>query len=91
MEKEITKYIHRIQEKHPDAVILFRRCNDNYVMLGKDAYIAKSVLSLPVNPLTLIGGKSFHSASFQFSELDTYLPKFIRAGFRVAICELPNV
>ena len=91
METDITKYIQRIQEKHPDAVILFRRCNDSYTVLGKDAYITKAVLGLPVSPLTIICGKSFHSASFLVSELDLYLPKLVRAGFRVAICDLPNV
>lgn len=90
METDITKYIQRIREKHLDTVILFRRV-DSYTMLGKDAYIAKSALGLSVTALTIIDGKSFHSASFQFSELDTYLPKLVRAGFRVAICDLPNV
>lgn len=90
MEKEILQFLKRIREKHPDAVVLLRR-GDNYTMLGKDAHIAHSVLGLQVEPLTIIGGASFEAASFRFCELDNCLPKLIRAGFRVAICDLPNV
>ena len=90
METDMTKYIQRIREKHPDAVILFRR-GDFYIMLGKDAHIAHSVLGLQVEPLIIIGGVSFEASSFRTCELDYFLPKLIRAGFRVAICDLPNV
>lgn len=90
METDMTKYIQRIREKHPDAVILFRR-GDFYTMLEKDAYIAHSVLGLQVEPLTIIGRASFVTSSFRFCELDYFLPKLVRAGFRVAICDLPNV
>ena len=86
----MTKYIQRIREKHPDAVILFRR-GDFYTMLEKDAHIAHSVLGLQIEPLTIIGGVSFEASDFRTSELDYFLPKLIRAGFRVAICDLPNV
>ena len=87
---DITKYIERIREKHPDTVIIFRRDNC-YIMLGQDAHIARSRLGLPVNPITVIGIDCFVSASFPLSELDLQLPKLVRAGFRVAICDLPNV
>lgn len=90
METDITKYIERIREKHPDTVILFRRDNC-YTMLGQDAHIARSCLGLPVNPMTVIGIDCIVSASFPLSELDSQLPKLVRAGFRVAICDLPNV
>lgn len=90
MEKEILQFLKRIREKHPDAVVLLRR-GDNYTMLGKDAHIAHSVLGLQVEPLTIIGRASFVTSSFRFCELDYFLPKLVRAGFRVAICDLPNV
>lgn len=90
METDITKNIQRIREKHPDMVILFRRDNC-YTLLGQDAHTARSILRLPVNPMTVIGIDSFVSASFPLSELDLQLPKLVRAGFRVAICDLPNV
>ena len=90
MKKEILQSLKRLREKHPDAVILFRR-GDFYTMLGKDAHIAHSVLGLQVEPLTIIGRASFVTSSFRFCELDYFLPKLVRAGFRVAICDLPNV
>ena len=90
MKKEILKSLKRLREKHPDAVVLLRR-GDFYTMLGKDAHIAHSVLGLQVEPLTIIGRASFVTSSFRFCELDYFLPKLVRAGFRVAICDLPNV
>lgn len=90
MKKEILQSLKRLREKHPDAVILFRR-GDFYTMLEKDAHIAHSVLGLQVEPLTIIGRASFVTSSFRFCELDYFLPKLVRAGFRVAICDLPNV
>lgn len=90
MEKEILQSLRTLREKHPDAVILFRR-GDFYTMLEKDAHIAHSVLGLQVEPLTIIGRASFVTSSFRFCELDYFLPKLVRAGFRVAICDLPNV
>ena len=90
MEKEILQSLRALREKHPDAVILFRR-GDFYTMLEKDAHIAHSVLGLQVEPLTIIGRASFVTSSFRFCELDYFLPKLVRAGFRVAICDLPNV
>lgn len=90
MKKEILQSLKRLREKHPDAVVLLRR-GDFYNMLGKDAHIAHSVLGLQVEPLTIIGRASFVTSSFRFCELDYFLPKLVRAGFRVAICDLPNV
>lgn len=90
MEKEILQSLKRLREKHPDAVVLLRR-GDFYTMLEKDAHIAHSVLGLQVEPLTIIGRASFVTSSFRFCELDYFLPKLVRAGFRVAICDLPNV
>lgn len=90
MEKEILQSLKMLREKHPDAVVLFRN-GDFYSMLGKDANIARSVLGLDVTPNAVFGGVSFEAASFRLSELDYHLPKLVRAGFRVAICDLPNV
>lgn len=90
MKKEILQSLKRLREKHPDAVVLLRR-GDFYNMLGKDAHIAHSVLGLDLAPLTVIGGVSFEASGFRFCELDYFLPKLVRAGFRVAICDLPNV
>lgn len=90
MKTNIIQYLQDVRSKHPDAVFLFRRV-DVYTMIGKDAYIGRSVFGLPVEPCTIICGAAVETANFQVYELDTYLPKLIRAGFRVAICDLPNV
>lgn len=91
MEKKILEYLERMREEHPDAVFLFRRGDEFYTMIGRDADIARSRLGLPVEPLQIDADTSVKSASFPLSELDYKLPKLIRAGFRVAVCELPNV
>lgn len=90
MEKEFMQSLKRLREKHPDAVVLLRR-GDFYTMFGKDAHIAHSVLGLDVAPLTIIGGVSFEASGFRFCELDNYLPKLVRAGFRVVICDFPQL
>ena len=86
MGKEILQSLKKIREKHPDAVVLLRN-GGFYSMLGKDAHIAHSVLGLDLEPLTIISGVSFDASGFRFCELDNYLTKLVRAGFRVAICE----
>lgn len=68
--------------RHPDAVILFRE-EDAYEMRQKDAEDANALLGLPVRR-DADGSKV---VTFPSSELDVYLPKLVRAGRRVAICE----
>ena len=71
----------RLKDKHPDTVLLFRTGN-NYVVYKGDAQTASRILGLDVEQ----GGKT-ETVSFPFRDLDTHLPKLIRAGQRVAICD----
>ena len=74
-----------MKTKHPDAILLFRR-NDSYEIFRQDAQNAKEVLGLdPVQKK--IGGVQTDVVSFKEHSLDIYLPKLVRAGMRVAICE----
>ena len=71
----------QLKGKHPDAVLLFRT-GDNYVAYKEDAQTASRILGLDV-----VHGDKADIVSFPFGDLDTHLPKLIRAGQRVAICE----
>ena len=74
---------HELKEKHPDAILLFR-CGDFYETYDDDAIDVAKILSI-----TLCGCSGCWSnlAGFPHHALDTYLPKLIRAGKRVAICD----
>ncbi len=74
-----------IKTKHPDAILLFR-VGDFYETFGEDAVTASSVLGIVLTARNN-GGVDVELAGFPYHSLDTYLPKLIRAGFRVAICE----
>ena len=76
----------RLKEKHPDALLLFRS-GDFYNLYRDDATAAREVLGLEVKPST----ECQVTATFPAVALDTYLPKLIRAGHRVAICDSPAV
>ena len=71
----------RLKDKHPDTVLLFRT-DDNYVAYKGDAQTASRILGLDVEQ-----GDKADTVSFPFRDLDTHLPKLIRAGQRVAICD----
>lgn len=71
----------QLKGKHPDAVLLFRT-GDNYLAYKEDAQTASRILGLDV-----VHGDKADIVSFPFGDLDTHLPKLIRAGQRVAICD----
>lgn len=71
----------QLKGKHPDAVLLFRT-GDNYVAYKEDAQTTSRILGLDV-----VHGDKADIVSFPFGDLDTHLPKLIRAGQRVAICD----
>ena len=71
----------QLKGKHPDAVLLFRT-GDNYVAYKEDAQTTSRILGLDV-----VHGDKADIVSFHFGDLDTHLPKLIRAGQRVAICD----
>ncbi|MBP6065300.1 DNA mismatch repair protein MutS [Bacteroides sp.] len=75
-----------LKAKHPDAVMLFR-CGDFYETYSTDAVIAAEILGITLTKRANGKGKSVEMAGFPHHALDTYLPKLIRAGKRVAICD----
>ncbi|MBR7087696.1 MAG: DNA mismatch repair protein MutS, partial [Prevotella sp.] len=81
------KQFFAFKEKYPDAVLLFR-CGDFYETYGEDAVVAARILGITLTRRNN-GGNSGDTemAGFPHHALDTYLPKLIRAGRRVAICD----
>ncbi len=75
-----------MKKKHPDAVLLFR-VGDFYEIFGKDAVIASEILGITLTHRQTGLDSRIELAGFPHHALDTYLPKLVRAGKRVAICE----
>ena len=90
------KQFYELKAKRPDAILLFR-CGDFYETYSDDAIDTSSILGITLTTSTKIKDKDdkpLKMAGFPYHALDTYLPKLIRAGKRVAICdqlEYPNV
>lgn len=82
----LMKQYEEMKKKHPDAILLFR-CGDFYECFAEDAQTASDVLGITLT--TRVNGKAdkIYLAGFPHHALDTYLPKLVRAGHRVAICE----
>lgn len=80
----IMKQWKELKGKHPDALLLFR-IGDFYEMYKQDAKRGSEVLGITLTKMN--ESKDFHLAGFPHQALDTYLPKLIRAGERVAICD----
>lgn len=75
-----------LKAKHPDAVMLFR-CGDFYETYSTDAIVASEILGITLTKRANGKEKTIEMAGFPHHALDTYLPKLIRAGKRVAICD----
>ena len=78
-----------LKAKHPDALLLFR-CGDFYETYNEDAAVAAEILGITLTKRSSVAGTSASGtamAGFPHHALDTYLPKLIRAGKRVAICD----
>ena len=75
-----------LKAKHPDTVMLFR-CGDFYETYSTDAIVASEILGITLTKRANGKGKTIEMAGFPHHALDTYLPKLIRAGKRVAICD----
>lgn len=82
------KQFYDLKAKHPDAVLLFR-CGDFYETYSSDAVSASEILGITLTKRNNggKGGEPIEMAGFPHHALDTYLPKLIRAGKRVAICD----
>ncbi len=80
------KQYFELKEQHPDAVMLFR-CGDFYETYSEDAITAANILGITLTKRANGQAKHVEMAGFPFHALDTYLPKLVRAGKRVAICD----
>lgn len=82
----LMRQYYKIKEKHPDAVLLFR-VGDFYETFEKDAIKTSEILGITLTRRANGAASSVELAGFPHHALDTYLPKLVRAGQRVAICE----
>lgn len=80
------KQFYDLKAKHPDAIMLFR-CGDFYETYGTDAVESSVILGITLTKRNNGGKKTLEMAGFPHHALDTYLPRLIRAGKRVAICD----
>ena len=86
VETPLMKQYYSIKRKHPDAVLLFR-VGDFYETFGSDAIKTSEILGITLTRRANGSAQFVELAGFPFHALDTYLPKLVRAGQRVAICE----
>ncbi|MBR3619616.1 MAG: DNA mismatch repair protein MutS [Bacteroidaceae bacterium] len=83
------KQFYDLKAKHPDAILLFR-CGDFYETYNEDAAIASEILGITLTKRSSVAGTAASGtamAGFPYHALDSYLPKLVRAGKRVAICD----
>jgi DNA mismatch repair protein MutS len=86
IETPLMKQYFDIKSKHPDAILLFR-VGDFYEMYGDDAVTGAAILGIVQTKRSNASSTSVAMAGFPHHALDTYLPKLVRAGKRVAICD----
>lgn len=86
VETPLMKQYFEMKEKHPDAILLFR-VGDFYETFSDDAIAASEILGITLTRRANGAASSVELAGFPHHALDTYLPKLVRAGKRVAICE----
>lgn len=84
MDKLIKQY-HELKQKHPDAILLFR-VGDFYECYDADAVLVSRTVGLTL-VRRITSTASTDLAGFPHHALDMYLPKLVRAGYRIAICE----
>ena len=86
VETPLMKQYYSIKEKHPDAILLFR-VGDFYETFGEDAIRTSEILGITLTKRANGAASYVELAGFPHHAIDTYLPKLVRAGQRVAICE----
>lgn len=86
VETPLMKQFFEIKAQHPDAILLFR-CGDFYETFSQDAIEASEILGITLTRRANGSAKTVELAGFPHHALDTYLPKLVRAGKRVAICD----
>ncbi|MDR0976786.1 MAG: DNA mismatch repair protein MutS [Prevotellaceae bacterium] len=82
------KQFYELKDKHPDAILLFR-CGDFYETYSADAVVASEILGITLTKRNNGGSQSkpIEMAGFPYHALESYLPKLVRAGRRVAVCD----
>lgn len=85
-ETPLMRQYNRIKGQHPDAILLFR-VGDFYETFLQDAVVAARVLGITLTKRNNGGGGESELAGFPYHSLDNYLPKLVRAGYRVAVCD----
>lgn len=85
-ETPLMKQYYQVKSKHPDAILLFR-VGDFYETFGEDAIKAAEILGITLTKRANGAASFVELAGVPYHALDTYLPKLVRAGQRVAICE----
>jgi len=80
------KQYYQIKDRHPDAILLFR-VGDFYETFSDDAILTSKILGITLTKRANGSASSIELAGFPYHALDTYLPKLVRAGQRVAICD----
>ena len=80
------KQYYEVKATHPDALLLFR-VGDFYETFSEDAIAASKILGITLTQRKNGGAATVELAGFPYHSLDTYLPRLVRAGLRVAICE----
>ncbi len=86
VETPLMKQYNNIKARHPDAILLFR-VGDFYETFGEDAIRASEILGITLTRRANGSAQFVELAGFPYHALDTYLPRLVRAGQRVAICE----
>jgi DNA mismatch repair protein MutS len=86
VETPLMKQYNNIKTKHPDAILLFR-VGDFYETFGEDAIRTSEILGITLTRRANGSASFIELAGFPYHALDTYLPRLVRAGQRVAICE----
>ena len=86
VETPMMKQFMAMKAKHPDAILLFR-VGDFYETYSQDAIVASEILGITLTRRAKTSANALEMAGFPHHALDTYLPKLVRAGKRVAICD----
>ncbi|MBQ6879978.1 MAG: DNA mismatch repair protein MutS [Bacteroidales bacterium] len=85
-ETPMMKQFFSVKAEHPEAVLLFR-CGDFYETYGDDALTASKVLGIVLTKRSNAAPDSIPMAGFPHHSLETYLPRLVRAGYKVAVCD----
>ena len=85
-ETPMMKQFFKVKAEHPEALLLFR-CGDFYETYGDDALTASKVLGIVLTKRSNAAPDSVPMAGFPYHSLDVYLPRLVRAGHKVAVCD----